>query len=61
MSVIEKLSRDSDDWQEGKFRLVRKPTQDSDHHASEYFKRYINSAGTFLFVFGDNMCQYHPQ
>ena len=36
-AVIEQLSRDSDDWVEGKFRLVRKTTHDTDQHNSEYF------------------------
>ena len=35
--VIEKLSRDSDDWVDGKFRLAKKPTHDIDQYSSEYF------------------------
>ena len=37
--VIEKLSRDSDDWVDGKFRLAKKPTHDIDQYSSEYFYR----------------------
>ena len=34
--VIEKLSADSDDWVDGKFRLAKKPTHDIDQYSSKY-------------------------